>query len=79
MQATYVYYRSDDILTCFASTFSRTSVGLALSKFLLNKNTENDEFHFKFKTTENYFTNTLTIRLKWNRGFMLEARLIKVI
>ena len=41
--------------------------------------TENDEFHFKFKTTENYFTNTLTIRLKWNRGFMLEARPIKVI
>ena len=49
MQATYVYYKSDDILTCFASTFSRTSVGLALSKFLLNKNTENDEFHFKLK------------------------------
>ena len=79
MQATFVYYKSD-MLTCFASTFSRTSsVGLALSKFLLNKNTENDEFYFKFKTTENYFTNTLTIRLKWNRGFMLEARLIKVI
>ena len=69
MQATYVYYKSDDILTCFASTFSRTSVGLALSKFLLNKNSENDEFYFKFKTTENYFTNTLTIRLKWNRFY----------
>ena len=78
MQATFVYYKSD-MLTCFASTFSRTSVGLALSKFLLNKNTENDEFYFKFKTTENYLTNTLTIILKWNRGFMLEARLIKVI
>lgn len=79
MQATCVYYKLDDILTCFASTFSRTSVGLALSKFLLNKNTENDEFHFKFKTTKNYFTNTLTIRLKWNRGFMLEVRLIIVV
>lgn len=50
-----------------------------IKQISLKKNTENDEFYFKFKTTENYFTNTLTIRLKWNRGFMLEARLIKMI
>lgn len=57
----------------------KASVLHSLSKFLLNKNTENDEFHFKFKTTKNYFTNTLTIRLKWNRGFMLVVRLIIVV
>lgn len=48
-------------------------------KYNILRENETDEFHFKFKTSKNYFTNTLTTRLKCNRRFLLEVPLIIVV